>query len=104
MRVCVVGGGGREHALAHALGRTAEAVVTPGNPVIPGPVVTPPEAVEAQVEAAQRAGFDMHVHVDGDGSVRVVLDAIERITALLSQHFPASGDNPNELDDAPTVL
>lgn len=32
MRVCVVGGGGREHALAMALGRTSEVVVTPGNP------------------------------------------------------------------------
>ena len=36
MRVCVVGSGGREHALAHALARTAEVVVTPGNPGIPG--------------------------------------------------------------------
>jgi phosphoribosylamine---glycine ligase len=31
MRVCVVGSGGREHALASALGRTAEVVVCPGN-------------------------------------------------------------------------
>ncbi len=30
--VCVVGSGGREHALALALGRTADVVVTPGNP------------------------------------------------------------------------
>jgi phosphoribosylamine--glycine ligase len=34
--VCVVGSGGREHALAVALGRTAEVVVTPGNPGITG--------------------------------------------------------------------
>jgi phosphoribosylamine---glycine ligase len=34
MRVCVVGGGGREHALAAALSRTAEVVCTPGNPGI----------------------------------------------------------------------
>ncbi|HTT87902.1 MAG TPA: phosphoribosylamine--glycine ligase [Acidimicrobiales bacterium] len=32
MKVCVVGSGGREHALARALARTAEVVVTPGNP------------------------------------------------------------------------
>ena len=32
MRVLVVGSGGREHALADVLGRTAEVVVTPGNP------------------------------------------------------------------------
>jgi phosphoribosylamine--glycine ligase len=36
MKVCVVGSGGREHALAVALGRTADVVVTPGNPGIPG--------------------------------------------------------------------
>jgi phosphoribosylamine---glycine ligase len=36
MRVVVVGSGGREHALATVLGRTAEVVVAPGNPGIPG--------------------------------------------------------------------
>ncbi|HET9542386.1 MAG TPA: phosphoribosylamine--glycine ligase, partial [Acidimicrobiales bacterium] len=49
MKVCVVGGGGREHALAHVLGRSADVVVTPGNPGIPGSVTTPPEAVEADL-------------------------------------------------------
>ncbi|MHB8329181.1 MAG: phosphoribosylamine--glycine ligase, partial [Acidimicrobiales bacterium] len=38
MRVCVVGSGGREHALALALARSAEVVVTPGNPGMPGVV------------------------------------------------------------------
>ena len=32
MRVCIVGSGGREHALAHVLARTADVVVTPGQP------------------------------------------------------------------------
>ena len=32
LRVCVVGGGGREHALAAVLGRDADVIVTPGNP------------------------------------------------------------------------
>ena len=32
LRVCVVGSGGREHALAVALSRSAEVVVTPGQP------------------------------------------------------------------------
>ena len=32
MRVCVVGSGGREHALADVLSRTAEVVCAPGNP------------------------------------------------------------------------
>ena len=49
MKVCVVGGGGREHALASALGRTAEVVVTPGNPGIPGSVAAPPEEVDADL-------------------------------------------------------
>lgn len=30
--------------------------------------------------------------------------AIERVTALLAAHFPAAGDNPNELPDRPVVL
>ncbi len=49
MKVCVVGGGGREHALASLLSRTAEVVVTPGNPGIPGSVSTPPEDIEADL-------------------------------------------------------
>jgi phosphoribosylamine--glycine ligase len=40
VKVCVVGSGGREHALAAALSRTAEVVVSPGNPAIGGPGVT----------------------------------------------------------------
>jgi phosphoribosylamine--glycine ligase len=36
MKVCVVGSGGREHALALALARTADVVVTPGNPGMAG--------------------------------------------------------------------
>lgn len=56
--VCVVGSGGREHALAATLGRTADVVVTPGNPGMPGTTpegfrisVTPapPEEVEADL-------------------------------------------------------
>ncbi|MDE0834236.1 MAG: phosphoribosylamine--glycine ligase [Acidimicrobiales bacterium] len=49
MRVCVVGSGGREHALAHVLGRHHDVVVTPGNPGIPGSVPTPPEELEADL-------------------------------------------------------
>ena len=41
--------------------------------------------VEAQIEAVQRAGFDMHIHVDGDGSTRTVLDAMERVQARLGR-------------------
>ncbi|UDY34104.1 phosphoribosylamine--glycine ligase [Dermatobacter hominis] len=49
MKVCVVGSGGREHALADVLGRSAEVVVTPGNPGIPGSIDAPPEEVEADL-------------------------------------------------------
>ena len=49
MRVCVVGAGGREHALAVALGRTADVVVTPGNPGIPGSTPAPPQEVDADL-------------------------------------------------------
>lgn len=47
--VCVVGSGGREHALADVLSRSAEVVVTPGNPGIPNSVPTPPEEIDADL-------------------------------------------------------
>jgi phosphoribosylamine--glycine ligase len=55
-RVCVVGSGGREHALCLALARSADVVATPGNPGMAGQVPgggritttpVPPEEVEA---------------------------------------------------------
>jgi phosphoribosylamine--glycine ligase len=49
LRVCVVGGGAREHALAAVLGRHAEVVVTPGNAGIPGSVTAPPEEIDADL-------------------------------------------------------
>jgi phosphoribosylamine--glycine ligase len=49
MRVCVVGSGGREHALADVLGRTADVVVTPGNPGIPGSAAVPPDELSADL-------------------------------------------------------
>lgn len=50
MRVCVVGSGGREHALAYTLARTADVVVTPGNPGMAPPITVADERVE-DVEA-----------------------------------------------------
>lgn len=44
-----------------------------------GTMTFPPESIEAQIEASQAAGFDMHIHVDADGSARVVLDAYEKV-------------------------
>ena len=49
MKVCVVGSGGREHALAHVLGRSNDVVVTPGNPGIPGSVPVPATEIEADL-------------------------------------------------------
>jgi len=49
MRVCVVGSGGREHALAVVLGRHHDVVVTPGNPGIPGSTAVPPEQLDADL-------------------------------------------------------
>jgi phosphoribosylamine---glycine ligase len=52
VRVCVVGAGGREHALAHVLARTAEVIVVPGNPGMVSPIERsdgPVEEVEADL-------------------------------------------------------
>jgi phosphoribosylamine--glycine ligase len=68
--VCVIGSGGREHALAHVLARTAEVVVTPGSPGIPGSVAMPPADVEADLyvvgpEAPLVAGLADELRADG---------------------------------------
>lgn len=58
MKICVVGSGGREHALARALARSAPVVVAPGNPGMPGVIdggyeiqvtAEPPEAIQADL-------------------------------------------------------
>ena len=55
MKVCIVGSGGREHALARALTASASVVVTPGHPGIAalGAGITctasPPEAIDADL-------------------------------------------------------
>ena len=59
-RVCVVGSGGREHALATVLGRTADVVVTPGNPGMAG--VTPEgHAVTVTAEPPEDLDADLFV-------------------------------------------
>ena len=49
MKVCVVGSGGREHALACALNKTVEVVVAPGNPGIPWSISKSPEQISADL-------------------------------------------------------
>jgi len=49
MNVVVVGSGGREHALADVLGRTADVVVTPGNPGIANSTPAPATELEADL-------------------------------------------------------
>ncbi|BBZ77793.1 amidohydrolase [Mycolicibacterium anyangense] len=44
-----------------------------------GAMTFPADHIEAQIEAVQAAGFDMHIHIDADGSARVVLDAYESV-------------------------
>ena len=45
MKVCIYGSGGREHALAHVLARTADVVVTPGNPGMAAPITVTDDGV-----------------------------------------------------------
>ncbi|MDB5178888.1 MAG: Phosphoribosylamine--glycine ligase [Patescibacteria group bacterium] len=49
MKIVVVGQGGREHALASVLGRTADVITTPGNPGIPNSTNIRPEDLEADL-------------------------------------------------------
>ncbi len=54
----------------------------PGNR---GKITLSPAHIKAQIEAVHRAGFDMHIHADGDASVRHVLDGIEDVQKRLGQ-------------------
>jgi phosphoribosylamine---glycine ligase len=49
MRVVVVGGDGRAHALAHVLGRSADVVVSGGNAGTPGAVARPAEDLDGDL-------------------------------------------------------
>ena len=51
-----------------------------------GSLTLSPSHIKAQVEATHRAGFDIHIHADGDGSVRTVLDAIIDVQDRLGQN------------------
>jgi phosphoribosylamine--glycine ligase len=55
VRVCIVGSGAREHALAHVLARTADVVVTPGNPGMAPPITV------AEDESLEEIAADLYV-------------------------------------------
>ena len=48
-KVVIVGSGGREHALADVIGRDADVIVTPGNPIIPNSTPTSPSEIDADL-------------------------------------------------------
>ncbi len=76
MKVCVVGSGGREHALALSLARTADVVVAPGNPGM----------APHSPEAADSAHFTFVGSGSGSGSglpITVTNDAPEDVDADL---------------------
>jgi phosphoribosylamine--glycine ligase len=62
MTVCVVGAGGREHALARVLARSGDVVVTPGNPGMPG---VSPEGHRITVTGAPAAEVEAELVVIG---------------------------------------
>lgn len=56
-----------------------------GRPGELGRMTLSPEQITATIDAVQRAGFDMHIHVDADGSARAVLDCIDAVQARLGR-------------------
>jgi phosphoribosylamine--glycine ligase len=59
VKVCVVGSGGREHALSVALARTASVVVAPGNPGIGA--LTPGGSITSTSENPETVDADLYV-------------------------------------------
>ena len=50
-----------------------------------GRMTIPFQQIVDVTKAVQQAGFDMHIHVDGDGSVRTVLDALAEVQARIGR-------------------
>ena len=101
MRVCVVGSGGREHALAHVLARTADVVVTPGNPGMASPITVtdmPVEEVEADLyvvgpEAPLVAGLADSLRSEGKAVMGPGADGalLEGSKAFMKEVLSAAG-------------
>ncbi len=58
--------------------------------------------IVAQTIAVQKAGFDMHIHTDADGSVRTVLDSLEEVQSKIglgnSRHTIAHNSTVSQQD------
>jgi phosphoribosylamine---glycine ligase len=101
VRVCVVGSGGREHALAHTLARTADVVVTPGNPGMAAPITVadaPVEDVDADLyvvgpEAPLVAGLADNLRAKGKAVVGPGADGalLEGSKAFMKEVLRAAG-------------
>lgn len=46
-----------------------------------GTMTFTPEAIDATIAAVEEAGFDMHIHAEGDATIRTLLDCFERAKA-----------------------
>jgi phosphoribosylamine--glycine ligase len=101
VKVCVVGSGGREHALAHVLARTADVVVTPGNPGMAEPISTtdaPAEEIEADLvvigpEAPLVDGLADRLRADGRAVMGPGADGalLEGSKAFMKEMLAAAG-------------
>ncbi len=101
MRVCVVGSGGREHALAHTLARTADVVVAPGNPGMAAPIEvdeSPVEEIEADLyvvgpEAPLVAGLADNLRAAGKAVLGPGADGalLEGSKAFMKEVLAAAG-------------
>ncbi len=77
-RVCVVGSGGREHALCLALARSADVVASPGNPGMPGQV---PGGCRITTTSAPAEEVDADLYVIGP-EVPLVGGLADRLRSL----------------------
>jgi predicted amidohydrolase YtcJ len=77
---------------------TAEAVIVEGNTITyVGSEAGALEALPPGAQEVDRAGFDMHIHVDADGSARTVLDAIERVQRYRQLHATVGDERQRRL-------
>jgi phosphoribosylamine--glycine ligase len=101
VRVCIVGSGGREHALASTLARTADVVVTPGNPGMSAPIEvdeSPVEEIDADLyvvgpEAPLVAGLADNLRAAGKAVLGPGADGalLEGSKAFMKEVLAAAG-------------